>query len=72
MSPRGPGKYDAICTAVRQLTAARGVVVIVIEGGAGSGFSVQADAALTLGLPELLESIIPQIRASLRGGDLDS
>ena len=65
MSPRGPGKYDELCTLVRNRAMARGAIVMVFGGINGSGFSVQADEELTRELPEILESMIAQIRASL-------
>jgi len=37
----GPGKYDDACTAAREATGARGVVLIVLDGTRGSGFSCQ-------------------------------
>lgn len=37
----GPGKYDDICTIVRENTQALGAIIIVIGGNKGSGFSVQ-------------------------------
>ena len=37
----GPGKYDDICTMVRENTQATGAIVIVVDGNKGSGFSVQ-------------------------------
>lgn len=66
--PIGPGKYDDLCTLVRERAgmAAKGggVIVIVMGGNRGSGFSCQADLATTLALPELLESVAAQIRAT--------
>jgi ribose 5-phosphate isomerase RpiB len=38
----GPGKYDDVATMVREKTEAACVVVIVIDGNHGNGFSVQA------------------------------
>jgi hypothetical protein len=38
----GPGKYDAVCTMARERTQARLLVLVVIDGIHGSGFSVQA------------------------------
>jgi hypothetical protein len=38
----GPGKYDDWVTTVREATEAEGVVLIVLNGVHGSGFSVQA------------------------------
>jgi hypothetical protein len=72
MSPRGPGKYDDLCALVRNRAMARGAIVIVLGGSKGSGFSLQGDEELTRRLPEILEEMIPQIRAALRTGDLDS
>lgn len=63
----GPGKYDDLCTMVREKSKARGAIVIVFHGDKGSGFSCQADAMATLLLPELLEHMAKQIRES--GGE---
>jgi hypothetical protein len=38
----GPGKYDPECTAVRLATRAETVILVVIGGDRGNGFSVQA------------------------------
>jgi hypothetical protein len=64
----GPGKYDDLCTHIRTLTQARGVLLIVIDGGRGSGFGCQATADITLRLPELLEDVAAQIRQDGIGG----
>jgi hypothetical protein len=63
----GPGKYDDVCSRVREEVGPRegdsgGVVLIVIGGPLGSGFSCQADLDVTLRLPEILESVAQQIR----------
>jgi hypothetical protein len=58
----GPGKYDDLCTYVREQTQASAVVVIVVDGKKGSGFSVQAHAPMTLVLPEMLEQIARDLR----------
>ena len=42
--PLGPGKYDELATHVREASGAACVVVAVIGGKNGSGFSVQATA----------------------------
>jgi len=60
--PFGPGKYDEICTYVREQINASGVLVIVLGGNKGSGFSCQADLMTTLQLPEVLESVAAAIR----------
>jgi hypothetical protein len=54
----GPGKYDEECTYVREATNADAVIVIVLGGLKGSGFSVQTTTpALTKRLPEVLRYI---------------
>ena len=63
--PAGPGKYDDLATIVREQAAAEGVIVIVVNGAAGNGFSVQARtpdiAAL---LPRLLRLVADEIERS--------
>jgi len=60
----GPGKYDAVCTEVRERTGASGVIVLIIDGDKGSGFSCQASPEVTANLPAMLESMAKQIRES--------
>lgn len=60
----GPGKYDDLCTYVREQTQAEGTIVIVLGGNKGSGFSCQADLPTTLRLPDMLERLAKDIRAS--------
>jgi hypothetical protein len=64
--PVGPGKYDHLATIARLGAQARGVVLIVLEGEAGSGFSVQADRPLTHELPALLRGLAADIENDLR------
>ena len=60
--PIGPGKYDDLCTLLRERAGigeqGGGVLVIVLGGNRGNGFSCQADLATTMALPELLEADI--------------
>jgi hypothetical protein len=60
--PIGPGKYDQYCTDVREKTKADAVLLIVIGGDLGGGFSCQADLATTMKLPDILETVAAQIR----------
>jgi len=55
------GKYDRLCTIVREEAGAAGALVLVIDGEKGSGFSVQADLETQLRLPDLLEALARQI-----------
>lgn len=64
--PMGPGKHDAYCTRIREETKATGVIVIVI--GPEPGFSCQADAVTTLALPDILERVAREMRASFQQG----
>jgi hypothetical protein len=58
----GPGKYDDLCTLVREKAGADGVLLVVLGGDRGNGFSCQADFVTTLKLPDLLERIAKEIR----------
>ena len=61
----GPGKYDDIATLVKdraKVTGQGGVIVIIIGGDKGDGFSMQADLETTIMVPELLEHVAQQIR----------
>lgn len=74
--PIGPGKYDAAATLARHAVGiadenpSGAVVLIVLNGREGHGFSVQADPATYLRLPRLLRSVADQIEQSLRAGQL--
>jgi hypothetical protein len=61
--PTGPGKYDYLATYVREEAHAGAVVVIVIDGNDGSGFSVQATTRFVEGgvLVKLLRDLADQI-----------
>ena len=57
----GPGKYDAEATLARTRANAAGVVLLVLRGDRGSGFSVQADANTVAILPRLLRAVADSI-----------
>jgi hypothetical protein len=63
----GPGKYDEVTTKVRAETEADGVILVVLGGNKGNGFSVQASAEVLLDLPGMPHSIADQVAADLRG-----
>ena len=50
--------YDDLATLVRQRADAAGVMVIVIEGRHGSGFSVQANEEIT---PKAISKLLRQL-----------
>jgi hypothetical protein len=62
----GPGKYDDLCTYVREQVGlgdgGGGVILIVLGGNRGNGFAAQLDALTTLAMPELLEEVARQLR----------
>lgn len=61
-----PGKYDALCTYVREQSEAVGAIVLVFGGKQGSGFSVQAPPELSLDLPRILEDLAESVRAEIK------
>jgi hypothetical protein len=60
----GPGKYDELCTKAREDAKADGLVMIVLYGELGSGFSCQATPEITANLPQLLRTVAKQIEES--------
>jgi len=69
--PRGPGKYDAECTKIQEEQRAAGVLLIVLNGQRGSGFSVAATLDVIASIPEILRDTADQIEndvASPRAG----
>lgn len=58
----GPGKYDKETTLVQKLTGGS-VIVIVVGGDRGEGFSVQATADVLWTLPDMLREIAKQMEA---------
>lgn len=62
---QGPGKYDDECTAARLMTNAQAVMLLVLNGDRGTGFSVQASGGplMPLVLADLLEYVARGIRA---------
>jgi hypothetical protein len=61
----GPGKYDRLCTLVRDAAEAEGAVVIIFNGFLGTGFSVQTRPEIINNLPAILEQAAADIRADL-------
>jgi hypothetical protein len=63
--PLGPGIYDHEVTTLRERYLAHGVVLIVLGGDKGEGFSMQADLGTTLRLPEYMAAQIRADRARI-------
>lgn len=64
----GPGRYDDLCTYVREQAEARGAIIIVIGGNRGEGFECQLDYITMTKVPELLERMAAQIRNDIEEG----
>jgi hypothetical protein len=63
----GHGKYDDLCTYVRERSGGEAAIVIVIGGSKGNGFSMQfTSLAAMLQLPDVLQQLAKQIRTNLR------
>lgn len=57
----GPGVYDNETTELRQKMEATAVILVVIDGVRGSGFSMQGPPRFTLALPQILRNMADQI-----------
>jgi hypothetical protein len=66
----GPGKYDDLCTHVRNESKGDGAVVMVFGGISGTGFSVQVSMDLLANLPTLLREMADEMDADLVSGKL--
>lgn len=64
----GPGKYDDLCTHAMEKSDAHAVLLIVVEGNKGSGFSVQArDVDFPSQVPDLLRRVADRIETEYTG-----
>lgn len=62
----GGGKYDKECTEVRDKTRADGVVLMVLNGSLGSGFSAQLNLADMMRVPSLLREVADSIEQDMK------
>jgi hypothetical protein len=68
-----PGNYDHHALALLELTAAEGVLVLVIEGGGGTGFacryaaSLETDEVARARVTRELPALLRQLAAELEG-----
>jgi hypothetical protein len=68
----GPGKYDLVATMAREMTKARTVVLIALNGTHGNGFSVQTEQpGIFMKLPAMLRELADQIEADYKRGKGD-
>lgn len=58
----GPGKYDDLCTYVREKAEAEGAIILIFNGNKGEGFSVQVrDGETVRRLPDILRRLARSI-----------
>jgi hypothetical protein len=57
----GPGKYDLECEHVRKMAGAQGVILLVLNGDRGTGFSAQIPAEGFDMIPNVLRQVAGQI-----------
>jgi hypothetical protein len=67
----GPGNYDEEATWVQQRTQAHGVLLMIVAGNKGNGFSIasfdiQATLEITLSLPKLLREMANQVEVDIK------
>lgn len=62
----GAGKYDEECTKLRENTKAKGVIIMVVDGNKGEGFSVQATPDVMPSLPAILRKIADDMEANIK------
>jgi hypothetical protein len=63
----GPGKYDALCTYVREQANAEAALVLILNGEQGSGFSIQGHLGALLALADVLEThVLKKVREQLK------
>lgn len=60
----GPGKYDSECTDIMVNEHAEAILLIVVGGKRGSGFSCQATPEIAFSLPRILRGVADEIERS--------
>ena len=59
------GLFDSTCNRLREITKARCVAVIVIDGELGSGYSVMGPLEAQVLLPDILQKMADTLRGQL-------
>jgi hypothetical protein len=62
----GAGKYDDICSEIRNKTNAVGTILIVVNGNRGSGFSCQMPYEELAKLPDVLIDVAESIKQDIK------
>jgi demethoxyubiquinone hydroxylase (CLK1/Coq7/Cat5 family) len=69
--PAGGGKYDTLATLARQAAFADGIVMLIINGDMGSGFTVQAESYIGKHLPGMLRDMADEIENTMKANPPD-
>jgi hypothetical protein len=67
----GPGKYDTEASEVMEATRAAGIVLLIVGGDRGEGFSVQGPLSLLVALPGMLREVADAVEADVSTMRLD-
>jgi hypothetical protein len=65
----GPGKYDDVATMARKMSNALGVIVVILGGNKGNGFSLQAihqNETFLKNVPKILREMADQIENDVK------
>lgn len=65
--PEGPGKYDTECEAARESTKAAAVLLIVLDGERGDGFSMTVDLSRLNLRPFQVAQLLRSVAADMEG-----
>lgn len=63
----GPGKYDEESSRLQEKYQAEGVIVIVVGGSKGEGFSVTGTVEFAMVMPQMLRYMAEQLENDVRG-----
>ena len=63
--PIGPGKYDDLCTYVREKAHAQMAIVIIVGGDKGEGFSCQSTLPIEVAATAI-EMVAKEMRRSVQ------
>ena len=61
-----PGKYDTECELARKMCGAKGVMLVVMDGNKGHGFSAAIPSNQVDNVPRILRSMADSIEADTK------
>jgi len=69
---QGPGKYDDLATIIQARTGAQGIMLAVVGGDKGDGFSVIATLDTAQAIPHALRKVADEIERDLAEDSCDA